>query len=221
MGSSTGRRRLLVVEDEAQIRSLMSQILTALGHEVRAAEDGLSALKEIRESTPDIILSDLNMPGMSGFELLSVVRRRLPGIYVIATSGAYAGSDIPRGIAADAYYAKASGIQALVSLLSQALEADPTRDRGDAESTPIWICRESEEKHLVINCPECLRNSLQASPDTIQTIHRTTCHSCGSVIHYAIIRPMGAEASQANLQGLSSIAPKRRAIAPPIRTLGF
>ena len=53
------------------------------------AEDGFSALAEIRKEVPDILLSDLNMPRMSGFELLSVVRRRFPSIRTIAMSGAF------------------------------------------------------------------------------------------------------------------------------------
>ena len=56
----------------------MSHVLTEIGYRVRSAEDGFSALREMRHEVPDILLSDLNMPGMSGFELLSVVRRRFP-----------------------------------------------------------------------------------------------------------------------------------------------
>ena len=200
------KHKLLVVEDEASVRSLVSQILTSLGHEVRSAEDGFSALKEIQQSTPDIILSDLNMPGMSGFELLSVVRRRLPGIYVIATSGAYTGPDIPLGIAADAFYEKASGLQALLGVVSAVSEADLIPSRQDAGTAPIWICRDAssgDEKNLVINCPECLRNSSQPYADSTLTIHETKCPYCSAAISYAIIRPMDVNSSQANLPALS------------------
>ena len=76
--------RLLIVDDEPTTRTLLTQIFGGLGHPVRAAEDGFAALEEMRKETPDILLSDLNMPRMSGFELLSVVRRKLPEIYVIA-----------------------------------------------------------------------------------------------------------------------------------------
>jgi CheY-like chemotaxis protein len=81
-------------------------VLTEIGYSVRSAQDGFSALVEIRKDVPDIILSDLNMPGMSGFELLSVVRRRFPSIRVIAMSGAFSGDEMPSGVDADAFYPK-------------------------------------------------------------------------------------------------------------------
>ncbi len=76
--------RILVVEDETSVRTSMSLVLAEVGYIVRNAEDGFSALCEIRRETPDIVLSDLNMPGMSGFELLSVVRQRFPATMVFA-----------------------------------------------------------------------------------------------------------------------------------------
>lgn len=78
---------VLIVDDEPLIQDLMSPILTGLGCSIRCAKDGVTALARIGEASPDVLLSDLNMPGMSGFELLSIVRRSFPEIYVIATSG--------------------------------------------------------------------------------------------------------------------------------------
>jgi CheY-like chemotaxis protein len=66
--------KFLIVDDDPYTRMSLSHIFTELGYSVRRAEDGFSALFEIRQEIPDIILSDLNMPGMSGFEFLSVVR---------------------------------------------------------------------------------------------------------------------------------------------------
>jgi CheY-like chemotaxis protein len=54
------------------------------GYEVRTSEDGFSALVQLRAALPDLIVSDLRMPNMSGFELLSIIRRRFPQIPVIA-----------------------------------------------------------------------------------------------------------------------------------------
>ncbi len=108
------KRKILVVDDEPSTRMLISQIFMQLGHEVRAADDGFAALAEIRQDCPDMILSDLNMPGMSGFELLSVVRRRFPVIRVIAMSGAFSGDAVQPGVAADAFYEKATTLHGLL-----------------------------------------------------------------------------------------------------------
>src|ERR1700747_2682690 len=91
--------KLLIVDDDPSLRMSLSHIFTEWGYSVRSAEDGFSALFEIRQEIPDIILSDLNMPGMSGFEFLSVVRRRFPEIHVIAMSGAFSGDGVPPGVA--------------------------------------------------------------------------------------------------------------------------
>ena len=96
--------KLLIVDDEVSLRTSLFQIFTAFGYSVKSAEDGISALAEIRTEIPDIVLSDLNMPGMSGFELLAVIRRRFPAIQVIAMSGAFSGDTVPAGVAADDFY---------------------------------------------------------------------------------------------------------------------
>ncbi len=111
------RASLLIVDDERSIRMLLSGILTEIGYRVRTAEDGFSALVEIAKEPPDILLSDLNMPGMSGFELLAVVRRQFPAIQTIAMSGGFSGNEVPSGVAADAFYEKASSVPALLRLI--------------------------------------------------------------------------------------------------------
>ena len=65
----------------------MARLLVSAGYEVSKAEHGFSALLQLRRDVPDLILSDLNMPQMSGFEFLSVVRRRFPDVLVVAMSG--------------------------------------------------------------------------------------------------------------------------------------
>ena len=101
--------KLLVVDDEPLIRALLSEVLIEIGFSVRSARDGFSALAEVRKEIPDILLSDLNMPGMSGFELLFVVKRRFSSIRVIAMSATSSGDEVPSGVAADAFYQKGSG----------------------------------------------------------------------------------------------------------------
>lgn len=116
--------KLLIVDDDQSVRTSLSLLLAEIGYSVRMAEDGLSALAQVRLELPDILLSDLNMPGMSGFELLSVVRSRFPAIVKIAMSGAFQSNEVPSGIAADAFYQKGSNISSLLTILNSLRRAD-------------------------------------------------------------------------------------------------
>ena len=87
--------RILVAEDDLSVRQTVSLMLQARGYDVTTAADGFEALLRFQDHVPDLILSDLNMPAMSGFELLSVVRRRFPQVVAVATSGAYSSGSVP------------------------------------------------------------------------------------------------------------------------------
>ena len=105
--NNTPKHRILVVDDEPSVRESLVGFLNDAGYDVSTAEHGFDALLQLRSATPDVIISDLNMPQMSGFEFLSVVRRRFPEILVVAVSGAYESGDcVPGGVIADAFYAK-------------------------------------------------------------------------------------------------------------------
>jgi CheY-like chemotaxis protein len=126
--SQTGfNYRILVVDDEPSVRDTSAAILAAKGYEVRTAQDGFEALAELTRSLPDLIISDLRMPNMSGFELLSVVRRRFPHIAVIAISGEYHGLT-PEGLIADAFFTKGQySIQELFQKIADLVENSPLR----------------------------------------------------------------------------------------------
>lgn len=110
---------LLIVDDDRLLRTALCDVFVESGYRVRCAEDGFSALREIRQELPAIVLSDLNMPGMSGLEFLFVVRRRFPAIRVIAMSGAYSGSVVPRGIPADAFFEKGADLASLKRVVEE------------------------------------------------------------------------------------------------------
>jgi CheY-like chemotaxis protein len=101
-------------DDEASIRISFSRLFSALGYCVRSAADGFSALSDIQQEIPDIILSDLNMPGMSGFEFLPMVRSQFPATRLIAMSGAFSGACVPPEVAADAFFEKGSDTALLI-----------------------------------------------------------------------------------------------------------
>ena len=101
--------QVLVVEDDPVTRSAYTELLAHWGFATRAAHNGLAALIEIHRAKPDILLSDLEMPGMNGFELLSIVRRLYPEMPLVAMSGGYPCDKVPAGVMADAFYAKSAG----------------------------------------------------------------------------------------------------------------
>jgi len=98
--------RVLVVDDEATNRELISEMLASEGYDVVTAQDGLDALNQLAVPVPDVIISDLRMPRMSGFEFLEVVRRKYPDVPLIAISGEFEGNEVPPGVPADAYLEK-------------------------------------------------------------------------------------------------------------------
>jgi len=187
------RLRLLVVDDEPSLRTSLSLVLRQLGYDVRSAGNGFAALSEVREEVPDILLSDLNMPGMSGFELLSVIRRRFPGIPVIAMSGAFSGTEVPSGVPADGFFRKGSGIDVLLKTLT----AVSKRAELIREEAPIWLSQNghdsSGEAYVTIACPECLRTFPQPLRDSTYSMSETNCIHCGVPIHYAIAEAHGVD----------------------------
>ena len=121
--ATPGQRRVLVVDDEPAVRTCLTILLESVGYDVDAAQDGIEALLLISTNTPDIVISDLNMPGMSGVDLLSEIRRRFPQVVTIAMSGAYENvNELPSEVLAHGFYAKGEPPRTLCGTLSQLLE---------------------------------------------------------------------------------------------------
>jgi type IV pilus assembly protein PilB len=70
------RGKVLLVEDEEQLRRVMKDLLEREGYQIVEAADGVSALEQVDRHAPDLILLDLNLPGLDGYEVLSQLRSR-------------------------------------------------------------------------------------------------------------------------------------------------
>lgn len=186
--------KLLIVDDEPSIRNSMSQVLVEIGYSVRSAADGFTALVQLRKQIPDIIVSDLNMPGMSGFEFLSVVRYRFPLIRVIAMSGAFSGDKVPSGVAADAFYQKGSGVRCLLMIIQGLAESKRLPISQPIATSPQWIQRNgndaSGEPFVTIACPECLRSFQQTVGGSLSPVREAHCAHCENTVYYAIVEPV-------------------------------
>jgi len=75
--------KVLVVDDHALSRELFCKVLTSAGYTVRAASDGMNAIRHMEETRFDIVLTDLSMPQMDGLELLTKIRDRWPESRVV------------------------------------------------------------------------------------------------------------------------------------------
>jgi CheY-like chemotaxis protein len=197
--------KLLIVDDELSLRTSLSQIFSTLRYDVQSAEDGFSALAAVRNEMPDILLSDLNMPGMSGFELLSVIRRRLPAIRVIAMSGAFSGDGVPLGVAADAFYEKGRDLGTLLQMVQATAQMERPALRPPSTSVPIWIPKNGHDPHgaeyVMVTCPECLRAFPQTLGVAVHPIREAGCIHCSSLIRYAIAESTALESSADFLRG--------------------
>lgn len=85
------RKKILVADDNELIRETARQMLEEAGYQVVVAEDGESALKRIREEYPDLVLIDLLMPRMTGFDVLREIKKeeRLKDTPILVMSGVY------------------------------------------------------------------------------------------------------------------------------------
>jgi DNA-binding NtrC family response regulator len=75
--------KILIIDDDSSLRRVLEYNLQQEGYEVLTAADGESGLKLFAEKSPALVITDLKMPGMSGFQLLSSVKERAPGTVVI------------------------------------------------------------------------------------------------------------------------------------------
>lgn len=171
---------IVVADDNAILLNVLSETLEECAFSVRSAVGGLEALTEIRRRAPDILLSDLNMPRMSGFELLSIVRRRHPKIRVIAMSASYPRGIVPQGVAADAFYEKDATSVAQLLLIVNAVRNEPESQLLRV-STPVWIPKPSiapaGDSNAPFACPECLRAS-PCAIDERDSPHHWSCPYC-------------------------------------------
>ena len=87
------RKKVLVIDDQAGIRALMTEVFTALGIEVLEAKNGSEGLETMDRRQPDMILLDMKMPGLSGIETLRLIRAKNYAVPIILVT-AYQENDI-------------------------------------------------------------------------------------------------------------------------------
>jgi DNA-binding response OmpR family regulator len=115
------RTRVLVVDDRAEIRELIALTLSAEGYRVRGAEDGMAALLSLMSESPDVILLDLNMPIMDGWEFARIYRTlSLEQAPLVIMSATCDGRAAATELQADGYVAKPFELDDLLSAVREA-----------------------------------------------------------------------------------------------------
>jgi len=126
---------LLIVDDDSTVRESLGEALSEAGYDVRTAEDVAHALAALSAHAPDVVLSDVRMPGLDGLELLRLLRERSPGVQVILMT-AY--DDMPTVAAAmrqgaTDFLVKPLHLHALRDLLTRVFDDRRARERASRD----------------------------------------------------------------------------------------
>ena len=79
--------RILIIDDESQIRSMLRLMLERVGYEIAEAPDGIEGIRQYRENPADLIITDLIMPNKDGIGMIIDLKKEFPNVKIIAMSG--------------------------------------------------------------------------------------------------------------------------------------
>ena len=192
--ATPSKRQVLVVDDDPSVRETVVMSLMSAEYDVTAAEDGFSGLLQQRKMLPDVMVCDLNMPQMSGYELLSVVRRRFPQIMTVAMSGDHQGEAVPAGVIADCFFAKGQSLGRLLAMIAVLVRTSATWVIAHQRHlAPAWIPRNGNDSHgmpsVMLTCAECLRAfQVKVVEESTGQVLEIPCCFCPGTSKY-IIQP--------------------------------
>ncbi len=184
--SGTFPARVLVVDDDEALLVTTAALLSREGYDVRTARDGFEALAVLRGCIPDVLVSDLKMPNMSGFELLAIVRKRFPGIAVVALSAEFAPVTSPLVIADRFLRKEKDSSTALKDTIRALLSLSPIRVQPTKCPAPAWVPK-TTDGYVVMVCSDCLRPfSIPIGQVAIDKPATENCIHCGQDFSYFI-----------------------------------
>ncbi len=172
------RYRLAVVDDDPTPRKVLTFLFKGQNYEVAEAENGIQALAVLGKSRPHVLISDIQMPHMNGYELLRIARKWFPEMGVVVISGTF---DLDRShtdVTADACFSKGSyTVPDLLKCVAGLTERYPLRSPArQGKMFLVWL---SQDCVLWIACRNCLQcfpfryAAIQAAD-----VHIVQCPSC-------------------------------------------
>jgi len=146
----TERSRILVVDDETQITRVLKTALSSQGYEVKTAMDGESGFNAAMDWLPDLVITDLAMPGMSGVELCRAVRERSPvPIVVLSVRGEEKSKVEALDAGADDYVTKPFSVNELLARVRANLRRVAATESGAAQPIEDGDFRIEPESRMV------------------------------------------------------------------------
>jgi CheY-like chemotaxis protein len=192
IGYEGQRRSILVVDDRWENRAVLVNLLEPLGFQVSEAENGQAGLEKIRQSQPDLVITDLAMPVMDGFELLKQVRSakdlQHQKIVVSSASVAEAYREMSLDAGGNDFLAKPVEVSQLFNLLATHLELkwkyEITASNGSGSSTPTTALEKPER--IIIPSAVELKTLLElAQQGNLKRLREHTEHIAQSNPRYA------------------------------------
>ena len=124
------RRRVLIVEDNADAAACLRADLELDGHQVTVAHDGVSGVVTARKLRPEVVLCDIGLPGMDGYAVAKTLRAdaTMKNTFLVALTGYALPEDFRRASEAgfDRHIAKPPSLEAIAEILRDALDTDVT-----------------------------------------------------------------------------------------------
>lgn len=121
--------RILIVDDEESIRDLIKEVLLPHGHEIFFAADGTQTFELLRRKTVDLAIVDRNMPGMTGIEVVDLIRRnpKTAAIKILMCTASSVTKEVDEAFAAgaDDYVLKPLNFGQLLAKVAKALASPP------------------------------------------------------------------------------------------------
>ncbi len=137
------RRKILIADDDADHVRLMTEMLLALGFVVLAAADGLACLAMVEDATPDLVILDIAMPGMSGLEVAARLRGREASAKILMVSGNLHDA-APKGASDyDGFLAKPIDLRALLERIGTLLALDWVQETATPSNAAVAILPEA------------------------------------------------------------------------------
>jgi DNA-binding response OmpR family regulator len=117
--------RILVIDDEAVVKELLARVLGRAGHDVVTVSNGEEALRELAKGRYDLLIIDKNMPGMSGLEVMRLVREHEPHLRaILITAFPTKESEVEaKELGIHAYVVKPFGIVSMIATVDEAIRA--------------------------------------------------------------------------------------------------